>query len=86
MTPLVEAALLVLTAITGLVAAGYSGVVLGRVLIKTIHRGSRASCRSTDLVRADRLRFDAYQAFVQARDIRIAAESLELHLKGAAHV
>ena len=66
--------------------AGFIGTFLGRLLVGWLRHHSRDQCRASDLDGSEHLIHQAQSALLQARDIRIAAQALEQHLKGAAHV
>ena len=83
---LFEAAILALEIIVILGLALFISRIGGKILLSTLEHRSRSTCRATDISRAHEVVVQANRAYAAARDSRIAAESLERHLKGAAHV
>jgi hypothetical protein len=73
---------LILTIIVGFVV----GRALSRMLVRRLRTYGLSGCRLTDTQRAHTTHETAEQVYREARDVRLAAEALENHLKGAAHV
>jgi hypothetical protein len=83
---LVEAAIVASELVLIIIVAVVIGRACGHFLVSHLHNYARTQCRRTDSLRVDRIHEAAGEAHKQAKEARMAAEALERHLKGAAHV
>ena len=69
-----------------IIVAVLIGRMVGHFLVSHLHGYARTQCRHTDSLRVESVHEAAGEARRQAKETRMAAEALERHLKGAAHV
>lgn len=83
---LFDAAVVASELILVIIVAVIIGRAAGHFLVAHLQGYARTQCRRTDSLRVDNIHEAAGEAHKQAKEARMAAEALERHLKGAAHV